>query len=188
MRHIGTQRLETPRLVLRRFSLDDAQAMYDNWASDPEVTRFLTWPAHKSPDVTAMIVAQWVDAYAKDDAYQWAITLRENGDAPIGSIAVVSHSELIMKAEIGYCIGRSWWGMGIMTEALGAVMDFLFDQAGVQRIEARHDTRNPASGAVMRKCGMKYEGTHRMADWNNQGICDASYYALLAAERAQKQN
>ena len=64
-----------------------------------------------------------------------------------------------------------------------AVMDFLFDEVDVNRIESRHDPRNPHSGGVMKKCGMKYEGTLRSADWNNQGICDASYYSLLKAER-----
>ena len=68
-------------------------------------------------------------------------------------------------------------------EALKAVMDYLFDEVGVNKVESRHDPRNPNSGAVMRKCGMKYEGTLRQSDWNNQGICDASYYGLLASER-----
>lgn len=62
-------------------------------------------------------------------------------------------------------------------------MDFFFDIVGVNRMESRHDPRNANSGAVMRKCGMRYEGTLRQSDWNNQGICDASWYALLAEER-----
>lgn len=70
-----------------------------------------------------------------------------------------------------------------MTESLQAVMDYLFDEVGMNRIEARHDPNNPHSGAVMKKCGMKYEGTMRQGDRNNQGICDACLYALLAEER-----
>lgn len=69
-----------------------------------------------------------------------------------------------------------------MTEALGAVIGFLFDEVGMNRVEARHDPRNPNSGAVMRKCGMKYEGTLRQSDWNDQGICDASWYSILAED------
>ena len=57
-----------------------------------------------------------------------------------------------------------------MSEALGAVIDFLFDEVGVNRVESRHDPRNPNSGAVMKKCGMKFEGTLRQSDRNNQGI------------------
>ena len=64
-----------------------------------------------------------------------------------------------------------------------AVMDYMFDEVGVNRVESRHDPRNPNSGAVMRKCGMRFEGTLRQSDWNNQGICDASWYGLLAEER-----
>ena len=70
-----------------------------------------------------------------------------------------------------------------MTEALGAVIDFLFDEVGYHRIESLHDPNNPHSGDVMRKCGMRYEGTLRQADRNNQGVCDACYYGLLKSER-----
>jgi len=70
-----------------------------------------------------------------------------------------------------------------MTESLTAVMDYLFDEVGFHRIESMHDPNNPNSGKVMAKCGMKYEGTHRQADRNNQGICDACYYGILKDER-----
>lgn len=183
MKHVGTQKIETPRLILRRFAVDDAQAMFDNWASDPEVTRFLTWPPHESPAATEQLLRLWTDGYAQDDCYQWAITLKEHGDAPIGSISVVSCDDRIGKAEIGYCIGRAWWRRGIMTEALGAVMAFLFDEVGARRVECKHDANNPHSGAVMQKCGLRYEGTLRGAGWDNQGVCDISCYGLLASDR-----
>ena len=72
---------------------------------------------------------------------------------------------------------------GIVTEALKAVMEFFFDVVGANRIESRHDPRNPHSGMVMKKCGMKYEGTMRSSDRNNQGICDTCWYALLKTDR-----
>lgn len=180
--HKGTAALETPRLVLRRFHIGDAQAMYDNWASDPEVTKFLTWPPHSSVDVTRSIIENWIREYEKDNDYQWAIVLKDTNE-PIGSLMAICEDDRIAKAHIGYCIGKPWWHKGIMTEALRAVMDFLFDEVGINRIEARHDPNNPHSGAVMRKCGMQYEGTFRQADWNNQGICDCAYYAILASDR-----
>ena len=184
MTHQGTKRLETERLVLRPFVVEDAQAMYDNWASDPEVTRYLMWPTHPNVAVSEMVLRDWVAQYDKPTYYQWAIVLKDRGDEPIGSISVVQDiDDRVRSAHVGYCIGRSWWHQGVTSEAMKCVMDFLFDEVGVQRVEARHDTRNPHSGAVMRKCGMKYEGTHRNADWNNQGLCDAAYYALLADER-----
>ena len=182
VQHHGTIEILTQRLTLLPFRVEDAAAMYANWASDPEVTKYLTWPTHTSIDVSKWVCSNWVSRYSSDDYYQWAIWLDEISE-PIGSIAVVKQDDKVAKAEIGYCIGRAWWHKGIVAEALEAVMDYLFDNEGYQRIEARHDPRNPHSGAVMRKCGMKYEGTLRQSDWNNQGICDAAWYSLLRSER-----
>lgn len=183
MTHKGTIRLESKNLILRRLTMDDAQAMYDNWASDDEVTKYLTWPTHENIGVTKSVLKDWMQKYEQDDYYNWAIIYKENGDEPIGNIAVVDHNDSAMKAHIGYCIGRKWWHKGITSEALKCVIDFLFNEVGMQRIEARHDTRNPHSGDVMKKCGMKYEGTLRQSGLNNQGICDACWYAILKLER-----
>ena len=178
--HQGTQVLTTARLTLRPFTMDDAPAMFTNWACDPEVTKFLTWPTHTSVEVSEAVLADWVPRYTEPDYYQWAIVYEGQ---PIGSMAVVEHDDRVGKAHIGYCIGQNWWHRGIVSEALKAVMDFLFNEVGYDRIEARHDPRNPHSGGVMKKCGMKYEGTLRQSDWNNQGVCDACWYALLKSER-----
>ncbi len=183
MKHCGTQKLETERLILRRYVKEDAEAMYKNWASDPEVTKFLTWQPHSSQKVSQRILEDWIKQYAEETTYHWAIVLKNNGDEPIGNISVVHMREDISMVHIGYCIGRAYWNQGITSEALKAVMDFLFDVVNVNRIEARHDPRNSNSGKVMKKCGMKYEGTLRCSDRNNQGVCDACYYALLKSER-----
>ena len=182
MNHIGTQRIETDRLILRRFVSEDAEAMYRNWASDPEVTRFLTWPTHPSANVSAFVLNDWVASYGNEKYYQWAITLRDHPGKPIGSIAAVRINEAVDSVEIGYCIGRKWWRQGITSEALKAVISFFFTHVCANRIEARHDPRNPHSGGVMKKCGMQYEGTLRSAGRNNQGICDECYYGLLKDE------
>jgi len=178
MNHLGTLTLETPRLILRPFTLEDAPATYRHWASDPEVTKYLTWPTHPSVQISEAVLRDWVACYEKPDYYQWAIILKDMGE-PIGSMAVVSQNDKVGKAEIGYCIGRNWWRQGITSEALNAVIRFLMDEVGMQRIEARHDPRNPGSGAVMRKCGMTFEGTMQRSDWNNQGLCDVSWYAIV---------
>ena len=182
MTHLGTKEIETARLLLRRFKIEDAEVMYRNWASDDEVTKYLVWPTHADVSVTKAVLTDWISQYEKVDFYNWAIVLKENGE-PIGSIGGVDGSSTLNMVHIGYCIGRKWWHQGITSEAMKAVMDFLFDEVGMNRVESRHDPRNPNSGAVMRKCGMKYEGTLRQADRNNQGICDASYYGMLASER-----
>ena len=181
--HKGTQTIETPRLILRRFEPYDAPAMYRNWASDPEVTKYLTWPTHSNEQITACVVQNWVDDYRQPNFYQWAIILKENGPEPIGSISGHEVNDLIERIEIGYCMGKRWWGKGIMAEALGAVIWYLFEIVGFNRIQARHDPNNPASGVVMRKCGMRYEGTFRQADRNNQGICDVAWYGILRSDR-----
>ena len=183
MKHCGTRVLKTDRLILRRYEIGDAAAMYKNWASDSEVTKYLMWQTHSSETVSNSIIKEWLNEYSNDNYYHWAIVLKENGSEPIGDIAVVHMNEEVSMMHIGYCIGREWWHQGITSEALKTVMDYLFDIVDVNRIESRHDPRNPNSGKVMRKCGMKYEGTLRSSDWNNQGICDACYYALLKSER-----
>lgn len=180
--HKGTQTIETERLILRRFRMEDAQAMYDRWACDPQVTHFLTWPPHADADVTRLVIKSWTAEYDKPDTYQWAITIKAQDELPVGCISVVRHDDAAQKAEIGYCIGRAWWRHGITSEALGAVIAFLFDEVGMERVEAKHDVNNPNSGRVMEKCGMIKEGIHRRADHNNQGIVDVCMYAILKDE------
>ena len=179
MNHHGTQRIETERLLLRRFAREDAEAMYKNWASDEVVTKYLTWPTHSNIDVSRSVIENWVNSYSDEKSYQWAIVLKENGDEPIGSIGAVHMNEAVSMVHVGYCIGKAWWHRGITSEAMKAVIDFFFEKVGANRIEARHDPRNPNSGKVMKKCGMKYEGTLRSSGQNNQGICDECYYGLL---------
>ncbi len=185
--HKGTQKLETKRLILRKAAPEDAQPMYENWASDPEVTKFLTWPPHSSPAVSEAVLKSWIEAYESADYYQWMIVLKDLNQ-PIGSISVVSKDDQVGKAEVGYCIGRRWWHKGIMSEALQAVIDFLFEEVHMNRIEAKHDPNNPHSGGVMRKCGMKYEGMARQSGWNNQGVCDIACYSILREERSRTQH
>ncbi len=182
MNHLGTQKIETSRLILRPFVKEDAEPMFRNWASDPEVTKFLSWPTYQSVDNANYILDTWLPQYEDNTFYQWAIELKDIAE-PIGSISVVNSDDRVDMVEIGFCIGKNWWGQGIMTEAFQAVIDFLFDEVGVQRIEAGHDPNNPASGAVQRKCGLKYEGTFRHRIRSNQGVTDAAWYAILKEER-----
>ena len=182
MNHIGTQIIETERLILRPFRMKDAAAMYENWAGDPEVVKCLSWPAHSSIEITRMVLRDWTDGYESPDRYNWAIVLKDADDAPIGNISAVRMNEQTDAVEIGYCLGRAWWGRGIMTEALEAVIGFFFRRVGANRVEARHDTDNPASGRVMRKAAMTCEGTLRRAARNNRGIIDITMYSILAEE------
>lgn len=182
MEHKGTVQLETERLILRPFVKEDAFAGFHNWMSDEKVTEFLRWPTHKDIAISERVVNEWVEEYEKDKSfYQWAIVPKDLNE-PIGTISVVDMNERVDMVHIGYCIGSKWWRNGYMSEAFSRVILFLFEEVKVQRIEAQHDPNNPGSGKVMEKCGLKYEGTLRKADWSNKGIVDATMYALLAEE------
>jgi len=178
MNHKGTVEIETPHLLLRRITMEDAPAIFENWASDDEVTRYLTWPTHQTVRDSEGFITFLEGLYTSPDAYQWGIVLKENGKL-IGNISVVRMDEIIESVDLGWVLGRSYWGQGIMPEAAKAVRDFLFDEVGVHRVAARHDVRNQKSGRVMQKIGMKFEGTLRAAGKNNQGICDISCYSIL---------
>ena len=109
MNHLGTKLLETDRLILREYVPEDAPAMYKNWAADPEVTAYLTWPPHANVAVTRSLLSSWIPEYGKPDYYHWTIVLKENGPEPIGSICVVDHNDSTFMSHIGYCLGKAWW-------------------------------------------------------------------------------
>ena len=181
MTHLGTVRLETDRLILRRFVETDIEDVFNNWCNDPEVTKYLTWPTHSDVSVTRGFMTTRLEGYAKENFYSWAMELKETKQV-IGTIAAVGQREDVQSVEIGYAMGRAWWNRGYMSEALGAVVKFFFEEAGMNRVEAHHDPRNPGSGRVMQKAGLIYEGTLRQADTNNQGVCDKACYAILASD------
>jgi ribosomal-protein-alanine N-acetyltransferase len=185
MEHLGTKVLETKRLILRRFVIDDAENVFKNWADDNEVTKYLMWPSHKDVNVTIDVLKNWIQNYENNNFYQWAIVLKEINE-PIGSISIVKQMDEIKMVHFGYCIGKKWWNKGITSEALNALIKFFFEDVGVNRIESRHDPKNPNSGKVMVKCGMKYEGLKRQGDYNNQGICDSAEYGILAEDYFKK--
>ena len=178
MKHEGTKRLETERLILRPFALEDAEDMFNGWASDPRATRYLTWPPHASINDSLDIINLWLGLYPDPHHYVWALELKETSRV-VGSLGVVYHDDDIESMELGYCLTPHYWGLGLMTEALGAAVDFLFGRVGARRLQARHDLRNPGSGRVLQKRGFVYEGTRRQGDLNNTGIYDAAFYGLL---------
>lgn len=177
--HKGTKVISTERLLLRRFELDDAYDMFKNWANDSDVTKFLTWKPHGSIEITKKIVESWVKNYMNANTYNWAIELKEIGEV-IGNISIIQLDEKNYSCEIGYCMAKMYWGNGIMTEALKAVLDYLFSEVKFNRIYAKHDTNNAASGNVMAKSGMTYEGILRQVKLrDNKEFYDLAIYAIL---------
>lgn len=185
MEHKGTVIIETKRLLLRPFKMEDIEFAFKNWTNDEKVTEFLRWQAHKDQSVTKRVLEDWINSYKDKNYYQWAIELKEIAE-PIGSISVVDMDEKTDKVHIGYAIGSKWWKKGITSEAFQGIIPFLFERVKVKRIESQHDPNNPNSGKVMLKNGLTFEGTLRKSDWSNKGIVDASMYSLLAEEYERK--
>ena len=169
MRHTGTLELETDRLLLRRLLSQDAPQMYENWANDPAVTRFLRWEPHKSPAETRELLSAWAELYPNPDYYQWAIVEKATGQV-FGSISVFTSSSVEPDRdpwpgfdhsngvwEVGYCIGRAWWGKGCTTEALKALVEYWFKNTDSNWLACSHAVENPASGKVMMKAGFVYD-------------------------------
>ncbi|MCL2884691.1 MAG: GNAT family N-acetyltransferase [Oscillospiraceae bacterium] len=180
MTHRGTVELHTPRLRLRRYDMADVEAMFRNFASDERVTRFLSWPPYKNAEDVKPFLAARVAEYVRDDVYAWAM---EFEGEMTGSISVVSLDETNQVCEIGYCLGYAYWNKGLATEALRAVTAFLFDEVNTHRVMAKHDAENPASGAVMKKCGMAHEGTLRGQHRRRDGTyADSLVYGILKEE------
>jgi len=159
--------------------------MFNNWASSKKVTRYMTWEPYKQKEDVVPYISMCINNYSKADYMNWVIQLKENNQA-IGNIGVVEIRKDISQATIGYCLGESYWHKGIMSEAFTRVIQFLFEEVDINRITATHDTRNPNSGKVMAKCGLRYEGTHRQAAINISGIIDSAVYAILKEDYIKK--
>lgn len=181
MEHKGTICLETDRLILRQFKIEDAEEVFNNWASDDEVTKYLTWPTHSSVEMSRNYMEFCINGYNEKNVYQWGMELK-NSHELIGNISVVKIIDEIDSVELGWVIGRKWWGNGYTAEAAERLLEFFFTEVSVNRICAGHDIDNPNSGRVMQKIGMKYEGTLRQSGKNNQGIVDMANYSVLREE------
>ena len=185
LQHQGSKTLSTAKLVLRPYREGDAQAMFDNWCGRAELARFLPWAPHQDIGVTKQVLANWLKAYQSPRTYHWGIEM--DGEL-IGDIAVMNQSPVNLSCEIGYCLSPDHWNQGIMTEALIRVMHFLFSEVGFNRIHLRHLTENTASGKVMQKAGLKYEGTLRQSVRSPQNeLSDAPLYAALRNEWLKEQ-
>ena len=179
MIHRGSQTITTERLVIRRFQQGDADAMFRNWCNDEQVSRYMSWEPHGTIKETERVLAEWVGAYVNSAYYHWGI---EIGGELVGSIGAHNVNSTLRSCEVGYALSRDWWNQGIMTEALLALIDYLFE-TGFNRVAAIHRVENPASGRVMEKAGMQFEGTIRQIIIDNTGnFHDAKQYAIVARD------
>lgn len=148
--------IETPRLRLRPPVAGDATAIFEQYAQDSAVTKYLTWRPHKQIDETfeylKRCAAGW-DACA----FTWVLTRKEDGDL-LGMVELRLDE---YKANLGYVLARPHWGKGIMPEAVSAVVDWTLASAGIFRVWAVCDIENSASARVLEKVGMEREGILR---------------------------
>lgn len=181
MRNLGTERIITNRLELRRFEETDVEAVYKNYGSDPKVNEYISFAPCAEMDSCRQFIEMHLIQYESDlSFYGWAITL---DNQVIGSIGLFDVDENTEQCELGYSVGSRWWGNGYATEAASAVLDFAFNKVGIHRIYASHHIDNTASGKVLTKIGMQYEGTMRDGQRNFDGsFSDLKLYAKLVTD------
>lgn len=140
----------TNHLILRKFKGDDAEDIYE-YASDEMTVKYLTWNGVSSIEETKELITRF---YSQPGVY--AIELKDSGKC-IGciSLEVIPNHE---KCNFGYVLNRNYWNRGYMTEALQAILNFVFDELEINRVEATHYEGNEGSGKVMEKCGLHKEG------------------------------
>ncbi|MBQ8072614.1 MAG: GNAT family N-acetyltransferase [Clostridia bacterium] len=172
--------LETSRLILRPLRMRDARDLF-SWCADPQVARYVLWSAHQSPRETRDYIRYMRHLYRERMPSSWGIVNRD-GDQVIGTIGLMAWSPENSSCEIGYSLARECWGRGFMTEAASRLIRSLFEDLGVNRIEARHDLRNPASGRVLEKCGMLKEGVLRSGIINKGETVDIALWAILKSD------
>lgn len=172
--------LETERLLLRPVNRSDARDIFA-YASDPEVARYVLWDPHRNLSETRAYIRYIRGLYLRGLPGSWAVTLRASGRV-IGTIGFMYYSEANCSAEAGYSFAREEWNRGYATEALRAVIDSVFSSLPLNRLEAQHDVRNPASGRVMEKCGMRREGVLRQRIRNKGEFADVALYAVLRSD------
>lgn len=152
------QELKTKRLVLRRPTVEDAEAAFEFYASDPKITRYLTWTAHTNPAQTREYFRQAIDAWDLRMGHRlWLIERKEDG-VLLGTIGCTVYFH---RVEIGFALGSRFWGEGYTAEALARVCEAAFEDDRIARVQALCDEENTRSARVMEKVGMRYEGRLR---------------------------
>lgn len=172
--------LTTPRLILRPFELSnapDVQRLAGDWAIADTTLNI----PHPYLDGMAEI---WINTHAEAARKAHSVTLaimRKADQALLGAISLMSISKR-HQAELGYWIGKPYWGQGICTEAAQAVLAYAFNELALIRVYARYLARNPASGRVMQNLNMQYEGTLRQHTKKGEQYEDYVFYGLLKNE------
>ena len=171
------EEIETERLLLRRMEMRDARDLFE-YSRDEEVARYVLWEAQKNVSESRAYIKFMLRKYRAGDPASWCIVRKDEGRV-VGTIGYMWFQPENNAAEVGYSLARDCWNQGYMTEALRAVLRYSFEEMAINRIEAQHEVGNPASGAVMRKCGMRHEGTLRSRLYNKGRYVVVELFAIL---------
>lgn len=147
--------LETERLLLRPFRLEDARGAFECWESDPDVAKYMFWTSHNDIEKTKEWLTFEMGQIEKEAWYRFALELKDTNEL-IGT-ALIYYEEEVESWEIGYNLGKRYWGKGYTTEAMKKVIEFAVESLNISEIVGRYAKENPASGNVMKKLGFQYE-------------------------------
>ncbi|MCO6042463.1 GNAT family N-acetyltransferase [Aeoliella sp. ICT_H6.2] len=150
-------RIETQRLILRRPTMADARSIFENYASNPRVTRYLCWPTHRSLADAERFLQMLEESMRRGEQFTWLIEHRAQRKVG-GSIGVVLQGN---RAALGYCLAEELWGQGNTTEAAQAVVPLVWSLPGVERLEAVCHVEHLRSARVLEKIGLRYIGIDR---------------------------
>ena len=175
-------RIETERLVLRPLEISDAEAVYE-YARKPEVAEHVIFEAHRSIEDAYTFIRQVLQWREEGSNVVFGITLRP-ANILIGSCGLHHYEEQHKCMEIGYAIDLPYWNNGYTTEAARGIIDRTFTETDLNRIHAHHYLANEASGRVMEKAGMKYEGILRKRVFIKGEFRDIKMYGILRSDYA----
>ncbi len=181
MKYTEFRELETSWLVLRKLTREDIPLYHERLSGCEEVTRYMLFSPQPDVSGTAAAVEKVLNRYETGRCYRWAIALKKNREL-IGIIEPLRFDEKSSSCSFAYMLGRDFWGQGYGTEALTAVLDFLFREMEMELVQADHMMENPASGAVMRKAGMTYQGIIPGAYEKDGILHDAPQYAITRSQ------
>jgi ribosomal-protein-alanine N-acetyltransferase len=168
--------LQTPRLVLRKLAITDAEDIFA-YASDPQVTTYTAWETHRSINETYEYLNNFVfQMYRSGKGMNWGIVMKENGKL-IGTCSLHTAS-VHRRAELGYVLSRNYWGKGLMTEAAKSAIAFGFHVMQLQRIQAICDVNNLSSARVLEKAEMQFEGILHNYLFYKERSWDVKMYAI----------
>ena len=151
------EQFETQRLMLRQPRMGNARIIFESWAQDSEVTRYLTWRPHQRIEQTQEFIQSCIRAWESETRFPYMITLKKSGEV----IGMIDPRIEGPKIGIGYVAARAHWGKGYVTEATRTIIDWAFQQPSIYRVYATTDVENIASRRVLEKVGMQCEGILR---------------------------